>query len=318
MKPLFADFNNMSESGLLRLNCIGSQQDLVAAGLHPGDWAWFSDCELIVGGKIDRHERDRDVAMLDWKTLVHLDDPWDWRAVLLETNALLSRPNLSEDENWRLFELFTVFERIAPKEAFEAIPDGFFPFCRAVVLVELGRFDLALVELRDVRRLNRGAFDTDYLYLEILGITDLPAAVREVAAIIVNPDLGARALAACVHILGAHVISVDRQRFAAEASAVLALADLFDQANTREPVSRAILAKVQFTRGLILLRLGHLEEARSVLDAASEGNPDFDAVRRLTSYDQDAREIAARTSEALLKSEARAIAQDLGALPYAA
>ncbi len=53
MKPVFADFNAMTESGRVRLNCRGSQDDLNAAGLRPGDWAWLSDGEVLVGGRLE-------------------------------------------------------------------------------------------------------------------------------------------------------------------------------------------------------------------------------------------------------------------------
>ena len=75
MNPIFADFNAMTESGQVRLNCRGSQDDLRAADLHPGDWAWLSD------GELDRLRQNRQqpatpgsYGVPDWKTLVHLDD----------------------------------------------------------------------------------------------------------------------------------------------------------------------------------------------------------------------------------------------------
>src|SRR5208337_1744215 len=101
MNPVFADFNAMTESGQVRLNCRGSQDDLRARGLHPGDWSWLSDGELVVSGRID--------ASPDWRTLVHLDEPYDAAAVAQELAHLLGLRNPSADNLWRAFQLLVVF-----------------------------------------------------------------------------------------------------------------------------------------------------------------------------------------------------------------
>ena len=76
MNPIFADFNAMTESGQVRLTCRGSQDDLRAADLHPGDWAWLSDGEIMVGGESRQQTRaPGSFGVPDWETLVHLDEP---------------------------------------------------------------------------------------------------------------------------------------------------------------------------------------------------------------------------------------------------
>ena len=152
MNPIFADFNAMTESGQVRLTCKGSQDDLRAADLHSGDWAWLSDGELIVGGRIDTSSGDRVVAVPDWRTLVHLDEPYEIAAVGQELTDLLKRENPSVEELWRGFQLLTIFERIAP--ATVARP-GYFSFRRAVILLQLQRLELALIEIQAARRVAR-------------------------------------------------------------------------------------------------------------------------------------------------------------------
>ena len=122
MNPIFADFNAMTESGQVRLNCRGSQDDLRAADLHPGDWAWLSDGELMVCGKIDSSPDTGIVAVPDWKTLVHLDDPHDVAAVGRELTDLLKRENPSVDELWRLFRVAHNFRADRPSSGCEPVP----------------------------------------------------------------------------------------------------------------------------------------------------------------------------------------------------
>jgi len=62
-------------------------------------------------------------------------------------------------------------------------------------------------------------------------------------------------------------------------------------------VHASTLAIVQFNRGLVLLRLGQLHEAQRSLDLASISNPTIPELLRargLTSYDEQAREIASQ------------------------
>ena len=90
MKTIFADFNAMTEAGHVRLRLRGSQEDIAHAELRPGDWAWLSDGEVIVGAQLAIDDRYGLVGVLDWDTLVHLDDEGadDLERVRDELNAL--------------------------------------------------------------------------------------------------------------------------------------------------------------------------------------------------------------------------------------
>src|SRR3954447_7051884 len=143
MNPVFADFNAMTESGQVRLNCRGSHDDLRDRSLHPGDWSWLSDGELIVGGRIDTSPGDGIVAVPDWRTLVHLDDPYDPAVVGRELTLLLARRNPSLDDLWRTFQLLTVFERIVTPSVAGQFRPGYFSYRRAAVLLQLEQLDLA-------------------------------------------------------------------------------------------------------------------------------------------------------------------------------
>ena len=295
MNPVFADFNATTESGQVRLNCRGSQDDLRARGLHAGDWSWLSDGELVVGGKIDTSPGDGIVAAPDWRTLVHLDVPYDVAAVWQELELLLSQRNPSTDELWRAFQLLVVFERIAPPSVAGQSRPGYFSYRRAVVLLQLEQLDLALVEIQEARRLAQGHSNDDFLLLEILRKADLPRAIQTVDELVSDRAIEAKVLAECVHVLATHADQLADEPFRAVARRILELADRFERAPGRDRVQASTLAIVQFNRGLVLLRLGRLHEAQRSLELAGTSNPtipELTRARNLTSYDEEAREIA--------------------------
>ena len=297
MNPIFADFNAMTESGQVRLNCRGSQDDLRAADLHPGDWAWLSDGELMVCGKIDSSPDTGIVAVPDWKTLVHLDDPHDVAAVGQELTDLLKRENPSVDELWRLFGLLTIFERIAPPAVASQFRRGFFSFRRAGTLLLLGELELAALEIEEARRLEQGHPDDDRLFLEILRRADLPRATREAESLASELNLTAVVLAECIHVLATHADHLADDPFLPVARTILGLIERFERAPGRDRVRATDLALVQFNRGLILLRLGQIAEAQCSLAMAHATNPtlpEIDEAKDWTSYNQRAREIAAQ------------------------
>ena len=297
MNPIFADFNAMTESGQVRLNCRGSQDDLRAADLHPGDWAWLSDGELMVGGRIDTSTGAGVVAVPDWKTLVHLDDPQDVAAVWQELTDLLKRENPSVDELWRVFQLLTIFERIAPPAVASQSRPGYFSFRRAVTLFQLQQLELALIEIQEARRLVQGHPNDDFLLLEILRRANLPQAIHEAEELAANPDLDAKVLAECIHVLATHADHLADHQFQAAAETILGLVERFERAPGRDRVRATDLALVQFNRGLILLRLGQNAEAQRSLALAHATNPtvpEIDEAKDWTSYNQRAREIAAQ------------------------
>jgi len=73
MRTIYADFNATTEAGHVSLTTVGSQEDIACAGLRPGDWAWLSDGDLIVGAQLAIDDRHGLVGVADWETLVHLD-----------------------------------------------------------------------------------------------------------------------------------------------------------------------------------------------------------------------------------------------------
>ena len=303
MNPVFADFNAMTETGQVRLNCRGSQDDLRAGGLHPGDWAWLTDGELIVGGKIDTSPEDGVVAIPDWKTLVHLDEPYDAGAVYQELRPLLEQPDLDVDDLWRAFRLLTILERLTPPAVQSRTPPGYFSFRRATTLIQLEEFDLALVEIQEARRLEPGRPNYDFLFLEILREANLPKAIQTVEEWAVNPALDAMVLAGCIHALGTYADELDDEPFQKVAEKILELSDRFDLAPGRERVRASILAMVQFNRGLVQLRLGQLDNARRSLDLASATDPtatELVQARNLTSFDEHARAIASQYNRRLI------------------
>ncbi len=296
MNPIFADFNATTESGQVRLNCRGSQDDLRAGGLHPGDWAWLSDGELMVGGRIDSSTGGGIVAVPDWRTLVHLDEPQDVVAVGHELNSLLGQANLSVDDLWRVFRLLIVFEQIAPPAVASQFR-RYFSFRRAATLLQLQRLDLALIEIQEARRLGQSHPNDDFLLLEILRRANLPRAIHTAETLASNRALDAKVLAGCVHVLATYAEQLADDSFPTVAKTILELAERFERAPGRDRVHASILALVQFNRGLVQLRMGQLDEARHSLDLASATDPTIPELiqaRNLTSYDNQAREIASQ------------------------
>ena len=228
MNPVFADFNAMTESGLVRLNCRGSRDDLRDRGLHPGDWSWLSDGELVVGGRIETSPGDGIVAAPDWKTLVHLDEPYDAAAVGQELKLLLDQPNPGVGDLWQAFRLLTVFERIIPPAVAGQFRAGYFSFRRAAILLQLEQHDLALVEIQEARNLEPGHPHDDFLFLEILRKANLPRAIQSVDELASRPDLDARVVAECVHVLATHADQLADGPFQTIAPRILELADRFD------------------------------------------------------------------------------------------
>jgi len=161
MKTIFADYNAITESGHLRLSFPASQDDMRAAGVQPGDWAWLSDGELVVGARLELDPYYGLVGAPDWETLVHLDDEesQDFEKVRTALQELLAQPTRTKDEEWRVFQLLTIFEILAPPEATSVVRPGYFPFRRAETLLLLGKPELARMEIEEARRLGPGNSD---------------------------------------------------------------------------------------------------------------------------------------------------------------
>jgi len=101
LKTIFADYNAATESGDLCLNFSASQRDIATVQLHPGDWAWLSDGEVVVGAQLAIDDHYGLVGVPDWDTIVHLDDEGadDFDRVRAELNPLVTKePPSMEDE----------------------------------------------------------------------------------------------------------------------------------------------------------------------------------------------------------------------------
>ena len=215
-------------------------EDLQRLGIHVGEWAWLSDGELVVGAEVGEDSRYGVVGIPDWRTLVHLDEvqKQDFPRVRDELFRLTQVPNLSASDQWRLFQLLTVYESIAPSDALRQGRPGCFSFRRAATLLLLGQLPLAQVEIDEARRLDPGNANDDTLYLEILRRSDLPRVVREAHAMIADSNLAAGLLAECIHVLATHADMLEDGPFQAAADEILRLVHQFDLAGTGPGSSR--------------------------------------------------------------------------------
>lgn len=179
MRTIFADYNAMTGSEHLRLNFKASQHDIANARLRPGDWAWLSDGEVLVG-RLAIDDRYGVVGVPDWDTLVHLDDEFsrDFNTVRTELQSLSRKPQQSLDEERRVLELLTISEVIAPKELKNTLPPGYFSSRRAETLYLLGKPELALTEIEEAHRQGSSDADDLRLFLDILRRIDLPRKAR--------------------------------------------------------------------------------------------------------------------------------------------
>jgi hypothetical protein len=148
MRLISADFNAMTEAGHVRLTLPCSQEDILRMSLGPGDWAWLSDSEVLVGAQLAIDDRYGLVGVPDWDTLVHLDEEGadDFNRVSAALNPLLNGEPPSIDEEPRILELLTQLEHVAPPQIKDASP-GTFAFRRALALRRMGKLGLALLEM---------------------------------------------------------------------------------------------------------------------------------------------------------------------------
>jgi hypothetical protein len=299
MKTISADYNAITESDHLRLGFRPSQEDIERVGARPGDWAWLSDGEVMVGAQLAVDDRYGLVGVPDWDTLVHLDDEEsrDYERVRAELQGLLQRPGRSLDEERRVLQLLTVFEILAPPEAKTAFRPGYFSFRRAATLVLLGKPELALPEIEEARRLDPGNPNDDRLFLEVLRRTDLVRATREAEVLAASTNVPAGVLAECINVLATHADNLSDDQFRPVADRILTWVDQFESAPGRDHVRASVLAQLQFNRGMLLLRLRLPDDARRALELAHAIDPldeSLDEATRLVAHDRHAREIAAR------------------------
>ena len=299
MKTIFADYNSMTPAEELRLRIRGSEEDLQRKGLGVGDWGWFTDSELFVGGRIRDDAYWGLVAVPDWSTLVHLDHyaADDLPGVRKELQSLLQKPRFDEA---RAFQLLTVAELIASQADLNATPPGYFALRRAGALHFLGKPELALLEIEDALQAMPNDPEIGFFQLEILRGIDPDRASREAESRAEVQGTDAVVLAACINIWAAAADQVSDQSFKTVGLRILDWVDRFERAPGRDQVRASVLAQVQFNRGLALLRLGRRDDARHALDfahAADPVEPAIDEALRLEVFDDRARRIAARLRE---------------------
>jgi tetratricopeptide (TPR) repeat protein len=301
MRLVAADFNAMTEAGLVRLTLPCSQKDITRLGLNVGDWAWLSDGELVVGAQLAIDDRYGLVGVIDWDTLVHLDDDGadDAERVRAELVPLITKkPPLMEDEP-RVFQLLTQLEHAAPL-SFEEVPRAFLPFRRALALRNMSKLGLALLEMRDARVSMPDHPEAVFVYLDLLRLEDFSSAVAEAETITGSPEVPALVLSACINILATRAEQMPNGQFESIAEHVLALCRRFDKAPDLDQAGPSLVAMSFFNRGIVHLRAGRISQARQAFERAQQiypVGPMLDQLTRLQTYDHHAREVARSVRE---------------------
>jgi hypothetical protein len=298
MKTISADYNATTERGHVRLTLPCSQEDIQRLGLGPGDWAWLSDTEVIVGAQLAIDDRFGLVGVPDWDTLAHLDDEGadDFDRVKAELNALLTKEPASSENEPRILELLIQFEHAAPPHIRNASP-GTLACRRALALRQMDKLGLALLEIREARRAQPDDPEVFSFYLDLLRLQDLPAAVLEAQSIAESPDVSALVLSACINIFAMQAEQASGEQFDSIAQQVLALCRRFDQASDRDEVGPSLVALSYFNRGLVHLRASRITQAQQAFERAQElfpVGPMLDEVTGLQTFDRHAREVAQR------------------------
>jgi lipoprotein NlpI len=309
MNTIFADFNARTEAGYVRLNCLGSQEDIRVHGLQPSDWAWLSDTEVILGAQLAIDDRYGLVGVLDWDTLIHLDDEGadDYDRIVAELNPLITKEPASSEDEPRILERLTQLEHAAPPRIRDE-SQGNLAFRRALALRQMGKVGLARLEMKEARRARPDDPMVTFVYLDLLRLEDLQSAVLKARSIARSPDVPAFVLSACINILAMHAEQVSGDQFDATAEQVLAWCRRFDQAPDLKQVEPPLVALSYFNRGLVHLRAGRISLARQAFERAQQlypVGPMLDEVTGLQTYDRHAREVAHRVQTIIPEQFAR-------------
>lgn len=305
MNRISADFNARNEWGHLRLNFPDSAREIRDAGLKTGDWAWFSDGELVIGGQLIPDGCGGVLGALRCNTLVHLDDDGakDLSKVKSELRLALERgPAASVDDETRIYELLTIFETIVPPESDFASLRWYYSRRRAIALHTMGELELAMIEIEDARRATPDDPDLNAFYLQILRKIDPVRAVSEAEFRAEDESAGVAVLAACINIWTSISDSVADYRFDAISRRILGWIERFDRALDRDPARDSARALVFFNQGLVLLRLGRRDDARVAFERAHSADPlepSINEALRLEVFDDRAPKIAAEFRDKL-------------------
>jgi hypothetical protein len=300
-KTVFADYNAATESGDLCLNFSASQTDIATAQLGPGDWAWLSDGEVIVGALLAIDDRYGLVGVPDWDTLVHLDDEGadDFDRVRDELKPLVTKEPPSMKDEPRILQLLTQLEHFTPPHLRGSVP-GMLVFRRALALRNMGKLGLALLEIKEARRAHPDDCEVVFVYLDLLRLADLPSAFVESEKIIESPVVPALVLSACINVLATQAEQVPDDQFETIAKRVIALCHRFDRAPDLDQAGESLEALSYFNRGIAHLRAGRISHAREAFERARElypVGPMLDQLAKLQTYDHHAREVARSVRE---------------------
>ncbi|HKI16804.1 MAG TPA: tetratricopeptide repeat protein [Isosphaeraceae bacterium] len=298
MKTIFADYNAATESGYLCLGFKASQAEIAEAHLEPGDWAWLSDGEVVVGAQLAIDDRYGLVGVPDWDAIVHLDEEGasDVERVRAELNPLLTKAAPSIEDESRILELLAQLDHFGPANITDAAP-GMFAFRRALALRRMGKLGLALVEADEARRASPDDERVLFVCLDLLRLEDLPCAVKEAERIANCPTVPAQVLAACINILATQAEQVADGEFESVAGRVLDWCQRLDQAPGRDQAGESLLGLSYFNRGLVHLRAGRISQARQSFERARQiypAGPMLDEAAGLEIYDRHTREVASR------------------------
>jgi hypothetical protein len=304
MTTIHADFNALTEDRSICLTTRGSQDDIRKYQIHPGDWVWLSDGELVVGARVADDPRYHLVGIPSWETMVDFGDSTDALACFHELQALTQRSSIHTRAEWRrIFELSLQFEQSAPRQWLELSP-GYQSYRRAVSLDFLGEPNLALLEIEAARAARPGEPNFEFFYLDLMRRVSPERAVVESEQLSSADDAGALVLVAAINILATHTEELPDDQFDAIGRRVLNLFERFENAPGRERISASLLSLVHFNRGLILLRSKQGVEARRSFELAQAIDPldsSLDEAAHLVAYGEKAKEIAS-----LVRSRPRA------------
>jgi tetratricopeptide (TPR) repeat protein len=296
MNTIFADFNAMTEAGHVSLATRGSQADIERTDARPGDWAWLSDGELIVGAQLAIDDRYGLVGVIDWDTLVHLDDEGaeDFDRVRDELKPLVTKEPPSMEDEPRILQLLTQLEYFTPPHLRGSVP-GMLVFRRALALRHMGKLGLALVEMGEARRVHPDDPEVAFIYLDLLRLEDLPSALVKAEIISDSPGVSALVLSACINIFATQAEQMPDDQFETVAERVFALCRRFDQAPDLDQAGESLVALSYFNRGMVYLRAGRISQARQAFECAQRIYPVgemFDKLANLQTYDHRARDVA--------------------------
>ena len=298
MKPIFADFNALTEAEHIRLTTRGSQDDLRSAGTQPGDWIWLSDGELEVGAQVATDPREILIGIPSWETLVDFESESHSNpaSILSEfKKLLLHTPNRSRVDEHRLLTLLSVIERTPSLRS--AWQPGHLSYLRACRLLALGQLQLARCSIEEAIELDSSRSNYALIHLDILRRIDPHAALEQADRLVENGRADAKILATCMILASMYSDSLKDHELEPIRERLQNWLPRFEQAPDFDSVHAQLRASLWISLGLLTLRLGHVEQSHDYFQLARQLDPDdldLQKAERLTTYNQDAKDFAER------------------------